>query len=264
MIAVYSLWNMGDPDHRAGFNSISDLVACMKLSMIQSGKFFDKVILVTDTIGADLSRAHRLPYDEVRVEFDGLKYHKHFWAIPKLLALRSVNSPDMMHIDNDWIWTSYNHKIWDGADMLFQCVEPYADYPFYDKQLDFLKAHYPDIYYKYLADSDCAYNCGVIGVRDPAIIAIWERWAHQLIHAPDLLNKWTDADKGWFNLIYEQSMIVNLCKEQNLKVAFVLPDHSPSFKHFLATAKHDDANMKMVHSRLAFEEKYSKPKSKIV
>ena len=91
---------------------------------------------------------------------------------------------------------------------------------------------------------------------------MWIKWAHRLINAPELLEKWRDNDKGWFNLIYEQSMIANLCKDQELKVAFVIPRYNSSFKHFLATSKHQEANKKLVRDRLKFEERYSTLKIK--
>ena len=258
MIAVYSLWLQGRANNPCGFPSVDDMMACMKLSMVQSAKFFDRVILVTDTLGAERIKAYKVPCDEVRIEFDNLPYNPKLWSIPKLLALKSVNQPMMMHIDNDFIWTAYRPEIMDGADMVFQCAEPYDLYSYYDKTVPYIKEHYPDIYTTCLSDTDYAYNCGVIGMRDPGIMDLWLERAHQLMDASGFLDSMPAYELWKVLLVFEQSFIANICVQLNLKVKILDPEYHHTYRHFLGTQKNSVDNMKLVRDRLKFEEKYLK------
>jgi hypothetical protein len=252
MIAIYSLWNMHDEAHSAGFNSIDDLMGMMKLSMLQSKKFFDRIVLVTDSIGATRAVRYELPCDEVKVAFDHLSYDRCLWAMPKLLALGSVYEAGMMHIDNDFIWWSDPAVFWGDADMLFQNKEAYTDYPYYGASIIWLAERYPDLY-AYINQSDYAYNCGVIGIKDTAIVDEWMARAMALIHTPDILSMVPQHDRAIVNLIYEQGFIASLSVEYNLHIHTILDSAGQPTRditHLLSGSKRNQKYMAAVRMKL--------------
>ena len=252
MIAVYSLWNMGSPDNTAAFNSVEDLMLTMKLSMLQSRKFFDRIIFVTDTIGAERAVQYDLPVDDMRVMFDDLSISPVFWAVPKLLALGAVNEPMMMHIDNDFIWWQDPTRFWGDADLFFQNVEYYHRYPFYSDGLEYLKHHQPHLY-EYARHTDYAYNCGVTGVRSPAHAQLALQRAMELVETPDIVESFPTHAKYQINLILEQSFYGSMSEELGLKVHCALYDaYTPTqaFIHLLSTVKRKQDHMDQVRRRL--------------
>ena len=263
MIAVYSIWNMDDEHHHAGFNSEKDLMSCMKLSMLQAQKFFDRVILITDSINGRRAAKYQLPCDEIRIEFDHLPYDRSLWAITKLLALKSVYQPDMVHIDNDFIFWQDPASLWTG-DMLFQSYEHYDNHPDYVWRGQHICEWYPDIYKRSLVHADYAFNCGVIGMRDPAIIDRWLMRVYMLINQEGVIENWPRWKPG-INFMFEQAFISNICEQYGLKADVLISgtyrfDISPVFTHIWGQEKRKKDNMTPLYTKLAVAEKYYKPK----
>lgn len=228
-------------------------MSMIHLSVLQSKKFFSRVVFVTDSIGAARAKEYEVPFDEIRIEFDELRVDSYLWALPKLLALKSVYLPKMMHIDNDLVLWEDPAIYWKDSDLLFQNPEVYSKWTYYHSLFAHLQKVKPEAL-QYIAKSRAAYNCGVIGIQDPKFMDLWLEKAEWIYSDPVLGNREVNPNINLLNLIFEQSIVAGLCYEKGIKPAFLLEEitHDTSIlTHLWSNSKRSKENMDKVKLRLA-------------
>ena len=251
MIAVYSLWNMGDASNSASFNTVDDLMVTMKLSMLQSKKYFDRIVLVTDRIGAGRAVEYELPC-EVITALDDIDVKPIYWAMAKLKAMCMITEP-FVHIDNDFIlWKDPKPLIGD-ADFCFQNKEEFAVYDYYTRTLEEIRVKSSDLFGRVnKPEVQFAYNCGLIACRNIEVMKEWRERASAFIDEADALPDFSNL-RGCFNHLLEQYIITLIVTERSLKVNVMLQEldmNTKLFTHLWGVTKKNQINMDGVRNKL--------------
>lgn len=102
MIATQTVWfKQDDIDLKAGWLSSKFQFMSWALSSFQLVKFFAKVELVTDTIGAELAIDKlKLPYTHVNADLETVKQDSYLWVSNKLYTY-SIQQEPFLHLDTD-------------------------------------------------------------------------------------------------------------------------------------------------------------------
>jgi hypothetical protein len=252
MIALYSLWNMGDADNAAGFNSVDDLMSTIKLSMLQSRKYFSRIVFVTDTIGAERAKEYSLPCTVV-VAFDELDIKPTYWAFAKLIAMSMMKEP-FAHIDNDFIFWQDPHLYISGFDFCFQTVEHFSMYRYYSETLDEIRQRSPALYTRiYDRHVAYAYNCGLVACNNIEVLDEWLERALCFIEEADTIAGFSSL-KGCFNHLLEQYIIALIIHEQGLRANVLLTEfdrNTKLFTHLWGGTKRNDIHMQGVKRKIS-------------
>src|ERR1700761_1155915 len=229
MKIVQSCWACNQPDLRefqggwlgAEYNLMSWTLSCLQLR-----KYYDDVILYTDSVGArTLLDELRLPYSEVYCDLDSLEgFDPKLWALAKIHAYMQQEDP-FLHVDGDvMIWERFNDDLM-ASRLIAQNVETDTEY-YSDiwSHLDKRLAFFPEeiTRERMSGENIVAYNTGIVGGRDIAFFREYADKAMEFItkniYCIDSQNV---AD---FNLCFEQYYFFCMAKAKQIPVNVLLPD----------------------------------------
>lgn len=194
------------------YNLMSWALSCLNLK-----KYYDEVVLYTDSIGYDiLVNRLKLPYSDVIVKCDDFKCNQSLWAYPKVLTY-SIQDKPFIHVDGDvYIGQKFTPEI-ESAGLIAQNREIGTSY--YKGMIDAMRKE-PLVVPDYLEEelnkeSISSYNAGIIGGNDLTFIKKYCETAFRYIKDNRL-----DEREGMFinhNILFEQILFYVLSEEQPKK-----------------------------------------------
>lgn len=186
MNAVFSFsslfFNLKTSDRKiAGFKSNKMFLNSCVMSVMQSKKFFDKIIIVTDKIGSEIFKSLELPIDILYDDLDDKinEKYKNFWAISKLFAHTYQTEP-YVHLDLDlYLWKKLPNIFYaKNIDLIYLYPEKYVSLDLYSQGIyDYIKYGKKGIITdldKFLIEynnrNNVALNCAILGGRNVSFI----------------------------------------------------------------------------------------------
>jgi hypothetical protein len=198
----------------------------LALSCLKLKEFYEDVTLVTDEFGKQiLINTLELPYSEVIVELDTLNhYHEDLWALGKIYAY-SIQKTPFLHVDSDvYIWKPFDEELL-KKDLIFQNFEqPIPLYKRICSQLISNKCIVPPEMEHYLncdgiLGNYSAINAGILGGNN---LPFFQDYTNKAFDQVNMNHKYfTEADKGFFNIFYEQSLFYCLAISKKLNLGYL-------------------------------------------
>jgi hypothetical protein len=224
MKIIQSFWSANNNniyDSRGWFSAKYHWLSWV-LSVNQLRKHHEDVELYTDEFGYKiLIEKLQLPYTKVHVVLDELNhYPQGFWAIAKIKTY-SLQSEPFIHVDGDvFVWESLTEKF-KNADLVTQNMEHTTDYygKFWRKStkvlIDIPKSMQP--YHK--GRSEFAFNMGIIGGNDVNFLQKYCKESFNFLENNKAV--WSELEKNNFNVFFEQVLLYNIAKKENIKCDFL-------------------------------------------
>lgn len=270
MKAIYTYWAPNKSQESCGFNNTKDLAYILALSVEYSKKHFGRAELVTNNAGkALLVDKLKIGFTSVDTSLEGFDCHPDLWAMAKIKAY-SLQTEPFISIDLDCVLYQKPSRELMKSALFFQHKEDFKMQPGYKHLVKAIETTTVSYYCKN-QKVDYAYNCGIVGVNDLALVKKWYAMAEDFINNKGNQLLWNSLqNKGQMNYVYEQYFIACLVKEAKLKrrVGFVLENFDfkniarPKFKmlHVWGGNKKNLEQMDKVRARLKkdFPKAYSK------
>lgn len=206
-----------------------------------------EIVLHTDSLGRAL--LGHIPYDQIHLTLDNMpeELHPRFWAAGKIWAL-AAEGAGVVHIDGD-VFIKRRELADELADEGWDFIaQHYESSEWYEKE-NVLYDLAPEVcLVRGLDTHRCgAYNTGVLGFRDPALMRDFIHGYKEIAmyfsaHHSDVL----DSDSFLTpDVILEQRYVHQLCSRHGARVKLVLPGASrhgaqavaKGFQHVLTSRK---------------------------
>ncbi len=201
------------------------------LSCLQFKKYYDKVELVTDTLGYDLLiNKLGLPYTKVDVCLDVLNdYHPDLWALGKIYAYSIQNEP-FIHADGDiFIYKKFEDSFEKSA-LIAQNIE--QGFRYYDEVFKLLEDNFEYIP-NFLRESKIknneivSVNAGLLGGSDLDFIKEYTTEAFKFVD--NNTSKLEKINIGMFNTIFEQFLFHSIAEKKGTDISYYLCDVNHAF-----------------------------------
>jgi hypothetical protein len=201
------------------------------LSCLQFKKYYDKVELVTDTLGYDLLiNKLGLPYTKVDVCLDVLNdYHPDLWALGKIYAYSMQNEP-FIHADGDiFIYKKFEDSFEKSA-LIAQNIE--QGFGYYDEVFKLLEDNFEYIP-NFLKESKIknneivSVNAGLLGGSDLDFIKEYTTEAFKFVDSNT--SKLEKVNIGMFNTIFEQFLFHSIAEKKGTDISYYLSDVNHAF-----------------------------------
>lgn len=201
------------------------------LSCLQFRKHYDKVELVTDSIGYDLLIDKLgLPYTSVKVCLDDLnEYNSDLWALGKIYAY-GVQDEHFIHADGDiYIFDRFNTEI-ETSDLIAQNKE--CNFSYYDEVFKAVSENF--IYVpgclkesKELNNGILAVNAGILGGNNIDFFKSYTSEAFDFVNQN--LSKLNHVNIGMFNTVFEQFLFHALAEKEKIDISYYLSNVNHAF-----------------------------------
>ena len=197
------------------------------LSCIQLRKFYDEVILYTDSAGYELLiKKLDLPYTKVFVELNSLDhYDKELWGLSKLYTYSQQKEP-FLHVDGDvYIWEAFDENLINQP-LIAQNLE-FGSVDYYEKMFRHLEtnASYIPDEIKKIRNSEhtiMAYNAGIYGGSDIDFFQNYTANAFNFANKNEL--QFEHINLTSFNVFFEQYLFYCMTKLEDKKVSVLLKE----------------------------------------
>lgn len=225
MIAIYSHWSVPCKNGKIHNKlSNSDFLAYLCTSVRYAKLFFDKVIMFTDSIGAEQFTSLKnsrlsLPFDKIEIILDNINFPANFWAIGKIYAYQYasvVYKEPFVHFDYD---SFIIDNVVDALQRQRIIVQHKETEEFYSR------------YSAYgLRPNKFAYNMGVFGGSDVNAIADYSAGA---LETANKLRHFSHPIKDrLISCIFEQKYLYDFCEENKIKPYLVSEHCRESYRHY--------------------------------
>ncbi|GGG12588.1 hypothetical protein GCM10011344_11600 [Dokdonia pacifica] len=195
------------------------------LSANQLRKYYDRVELYTDALGAEiLIDTLQLPYSKVHIVLNELdSYDRDLWAVAKIKTY-SLQKEPFLHVDGDvFIWDTFPDDLM-KAHLITQNLERTTDY--YQSMWSSIEPHLsyiPEEFHDFTnTKNGFACNMGIVGGVD---LAFYKYYAEQAFKFVDVnRTAWTKISNNNFNVFFEQLLYYELAKKHTKKVSYLFED----------------------------------------
>jgi hypothetical protein len=201
------------------------------LSCLQFKKFYDKVELVTDSLGYDLLiNKLELPYTNVDVSLDHLNdYNPDLWALGKIYAY-SIQKEPFIHADGDiFVYKKFDDSFENSA-LICQNIEKGFD--FYNGVFKSIEENF-DYIPDYLIESKIknnqiiAVNAGLLGGSH---LDFFKEYTDESFRFVDRnIANLDKIDVGMFNVIFEQFLFRAIAEKKKVDINCYLENVNHAF-----------------------------------
>jgi hypothetical protein len=205
----------------------------LALSCLQFKKYYNKVELVTDSLGYDLLiNKFELPYTKVDVKLDDLNdYHPDLWALGKIYAY-SIQKEPFIHVDGDvFIYNKFNLEL-ENSPLIVQNIE--KGFSFYNDVVKEIEDNFDYIPEEILKSKQnngqiIAVNAGLLGGSNIEFIQNYSKEAFRFVD--ENLHKINKINIGMFNTVYEQFLFHALAESRDIQISCYLSNVNSAFDY---------------------------------
>ncbi|MFV8347174.1 DUF6734 family protein [Flavobacterium sp. ZB4P13] len=201
------------------------------LSCLQFNKYYNKVELVTDSLGYDLLiNKLELPYTNVDVSLDLLNdYHPDLWALGKIYAY-SIQKEPFIHADGDIFVYKKFEDSFENNPLICQNIEKGFDY--YNDVFKLIEENFdyiPDclIESKIKNNQIIAVNAGLLGGSD---LDFFKEYTDEVFRFVDRnVANLDKIDIGMFNTVFEQFLFKAIAEKKKVDISCYLENVNHAF-----------------------------------
>ncbi|ADB40420.1 DUF6734 family protein [Spirosoma linguale] len=249
MKSIQSLWFKKLPsqiEYTCGWLDIKYNLFSWALSSFQLSRFFNKVDLVTDSLGVELATKLYLPYTSILDDLETVKQNNHLWVFNKLYTYSIQNEP-FIHVDTDaYLFNLPDSKLF-SAPLVAQNFEYDHSYYIQSFQEVISQCSYlPDIIRTDTIGRLTAVNAGFIGGNTVDFFKGFTAFATEFVERNE--DGIIQCNYDTINIFVEQFLFLKFADYKNIPVDYISSiEFGPEPDYQLANFTQLPANCSYIH-----------------